>query len=111
MSIIEIDKLPPGVGEFVKKPVRVRAMQFTYPPSQELIDWVGANMGTPMKAKDGKSKAQVRILTLEDGTPGSSHQVKHIATEGDWIIQGTKGEFYPCKPDIFEETYQVVNNA
>ena len=31
MPIIEIDKLPPGVGEFVKKPIRVRAMQFTYP--------------------------------------------------------------------------------
>ena len=108
MLIIEIYKLPPGVGEFVKKPVRVRAMQFTYPPIQELINWVGANMGTPMKAKDGKSKAQVRILTLEDGTPGSSHQVKHIATEGDWIIQGTKGEFYPIKEDIFLETYSKV---
>lgn len=108
MSIIEIVKLPPGVGEFVKKPVRVRAMQFTYPATQELIDWVGANMGTPVKAKDGKSKAQVRILTLEDGRPGSSHQVKHIATEGDWIIQGTKGEFYPIKEDIFLETYSKV---
>ena len=108
MPIIEIDKLPPGVREFIKKPVRVRAMQFTYPTSQELINWVGANMDTPMKAKDGKSKAQVRILTLEDGTPGSSHQVKHIATEGDWIIQGTKGEFYPIKEDIFLETYSKV---
>ena len=83
-------------------------MQFTYPPSQELFNWVGANMGTPMKAKDGKSKAQVRILTLEDGAPGSSHQVEHIATEGDWIIQGTKGEFYPIKEDIFLETYSKV---
>ena len=108
MPIIEIDKLPPGVGEFVKKPIRVRAMQFTYPTSQELIDWVGANMGTPMKARHANSKAQVRILTLEDGTPGSSHQVKHIATEGDWIIQGTKGEFYPIKEDIFLETYSKV---
>ena len=108
MSIIEIDNLPPGVGEFVKKPIRVRAMQFTYPASQELIDWVGANMGTPMKARHINSKAQVRILTLEDGTPRSSHQVKHIATEGDWIIQGTKGEFYPIKEDIFLETYSKV---
>ena len=108
MPIIEIDKLPPGVGEYVKKPIRVRAMQFTYPASQELIDWVGANMGTPMKARHANSKAQVRIPTLEDGTPGSSHQVKHIATEGDWIIQGTKGEFYPIKEDIFLETYSKV---
>ena len=30
------------------------------------------------------------------------------ATKGDWIIKGVKGEFYPCKPDIFEETYEKV---
>jgi hypothetical protein len=28
--------------------------------------------------------------------------------EGDWIIKGVNGEFYPCKPDIFEKTYQEV---
>ena len=31
---------------------------------------------------------------------------QHIADLGDWIIQGVKGEFYPCKPDIFEQTYE-----
>jgi hypothetical protein len=30
------------------------------------------------------------------------------ASAGDWIIQGVKGEFYPCKPDIFDATYQEV---
>ena len=29
-------------------------------------------------------------------------------SEGDWIIKGIKGEFYPCKPDIFEATYEPV---
>ena len=28
--------------------------------------------------------------------------------EGDWIIKGVEGEFYPCKPDIFEKTYEAV---
>lgn len=32
----------------------------------------------------------------------------HIASPGDWIIQGVQGEFYPCKPDIFEATYEPV---
>jgi len=32
----------------------------------------------------------------------------HEANQGDWIIKGIKGEFYPCKPDIFEETYEKV---
>lgn len=31
-----------------------------------------------------------------------------IATEGDYIIKGVQGEFYPCKPDIFKETYEKV---
>ena len=108
MSIIEIDKLPPGVGEFVKKPVRIRAIQFTYPPSQDLLDFLGENIKDIAKARHIGSKAQTRIVTLEDGETGSSHQVKHIATEGDWIIQGTKGEFYPIKEDIFLETYSKV---
>lgn len=32
----------------------------------------------------------------------------HLCTSGDWIIKGVKGEFYPCKPDIFEATYEIV---
>lgn len=39
------------------------------------------------------------IDTLEGG---------HIVCPGDWIIKGVHGEFYPCKPDIFEETYEPV---
>lgn len=39
---------------------------------------------------------QLWIKTLEGG---------HIASPGDWIIRGVKGEFYPCKPDIFASTY------
>lgn len=40
------------------------------------------------------------IDTLEGG---------HIVCPGDWIIKGVKGEFYPCKPDIFELTYEPVD--
>lgn len=44
----------------------------------------------------------VEVRTLEDGQNG---RAKHIADVGDWIIRGVKGELYPCKPDIFEATY------
>jgi hypothetical protein len=33
---------------------------------------------------------------------------QHEAGWGDWIIKGVNGEFYPCKPDIFEKTYEAV---
>ncbi len=39
------------------------------------------------------------IDTLEGG---------HIVCPGDWVIKGIKGELYPCKPDIFEATYEPV---
>ena len=42
------------------------------------------------------------IYTLEDGP---DRRAKHFADIGDWIIRGVKGEYYPCKPDIFEATY------
>lgn len=45
------------------------------------------------------SISDLRIKTLEG---------EHIASLGDWIIKGVKGEFYPCKPDIFEKTYEPV---
>jgi hypothetical protein len=45
-----------------------------------------------------KSESIGWVQTLEGG---------HIVTPGDWIITGVKGEHYPCKPDIFEMTYEV----
>lgn len=46
------------------------------------------------------------IKTLEDGPKG---EAKHVASVGDWIIKGVQGEFYPCKPDIFDATYEPVD--
>lgn len=57
------------------------------------------------KARHPEAKAEAEICTLEDG---NELHVKHIATEGDWIIKGVAGEFYACKPDIFEQTYERV---
>lgn len=48
---------------------------------------------------------------LEDGSPIiATLEGNHKVTEGDFIIRGIKGEFYPCKPDIFEATYEKVND-
>jgi hypothetical protein len=44
--------------------------------------------------------SELYLKTLE----GEMH-----VSQGDYIIQGVKGEFYPCKPDIFAETYELVN--
>ena len=47
-----------------------------------------------------KGSSNIVIPTLEGN---------HLARVGDWIIKGIAGEFYPCKPDIFDKTYEKVD--
>ena len=95
---------------FVKKPVQIQAIKFTYPPSKEFLDFVGNKISKLKKDRHLGSLATAVIATLEDGDE-NSYQVEHVITEGDWLIKGIKGEFYPCKSDIFEETYQEISNV
>lgn len=88
-----------------KKPVVIEAVQFTYPPTLELTAFAGDVLANFRKHRHPGAKAEVDIVTLEDG---SDRRAKHVATEGDWIIKGVQGEFYACKPDIFEATYERV---
>ena len=73
--------------KFRKKPVVIEANQ-----------WF-KNGDHPMVTPDKVQKSFGSIETLEG---------YHIVTPGDWIITGVKGEHYPCKPDIFEMTYEVA---
>ena len=83
--------------KYRKKPVVVEAIIFTRNTWKEVVaftDNTAFDM-TIEKRMDGKCTCV--IPTLEDN---------HTANEGDYIIRGVKGEFYPCKPDIFEMTYE-----
>lgn len=53
----------------------------------------------PVIIRAYQTKCELKIETLEGDM---------IANKGDYIIEGVKGEFYPCKPDIFKETYEEV---
>ena len=81
---------------FRKKPVEVEARCFRasdpVPVIHSLALWCG---GTVDWDRDGRPT--IEIATLEGIM---------IARDGDWIIQGVKGEFYPCKPDIMAATYE-----
>ena len=89
---------------FRKKPVEVEARQWngTAYAASPIIDWILREGGTARYSCDdgcnerGDRGHYIAIDTLE-GTMR--------ADGGDWIIRGVKGEFYPCKPDIFEATY------
>jgi hypothetical protein len=99
---------------FQKRPLVIEAVQ--WPGGAEtaspIIDWILANGGIatwneeyPAWESDdgtlghGAAPEQILVLTLEGPVSASI---------GDWIIRGIQGEFYPCKPDIFLATYELV---
>jgi len=82
-------------------------MRFEYTENgiRNLKSFCGDFIKTIKKERRPDARAEAHIITMEDG---NNNQVEHIATEGDWIIKGVSGEFYPCKPYIFELTYDKV---
>ena len=88
---------------FQKKPVVIEARQLTNDNLDEIIQWIDSVSNCWLCSRSSSISDPLLIRTLEGN---------HVATIGDWIIKGVKGEFYPCKPDIFEMTYQplIKNN-
>ncbi len=86
---------------FRKKPVEIEATQFdgTVESANQILGWIGSNGADAKRIHTTQPERGIAIATLE----GDMH-----ASSGDWIIRGVKGEFYPCKPDIFEATYDSV---
>lgn len=86
--------------KFRKKPVIIEAVQWKghMVNEEEVRAFVGK--GRKMYVY-GDNYEKMSIPTLEG---------RHEASIGDWIIRGVKGEIYPCKPDIFEMTYEPVED-
>ncbi len=95
--------------QYRKIPVVIEAIEFVYSADgiKALKDFCGNSLISFGKDRCLTAVGWAEIGTLEDGV-GSSPQVRHIASEGDFIIRGVSGEFYPCKPDIFRQTYEAV---
>jgi hypothetical protein len=90
-------------GEKVKKyrkiPVVIEAMQYLREENiSSLQDWFVRN-NSGRKLIYYPDDNEYYIETLEGN---------HRLSKGDYVIKGIKGEFYPCKPDIFEQTYELV---
>ena len=84
--------------KFKKKPIVIDAIQWTGDNVAEILDFVGhSDIRITKHTKNEVEVCELYINTLE----GTMH-----ASEEDWIIKGVHGELYPCKPDIFEETYE-----
>lgn len=86
---------------FRKKPVTIAAIQWTGNNTEEVKAFFGedAKKCYGLFLKDEPEKGNLIIETLEGN---------FIASPNDFIIRSAKGEYYPCKPDIFEQTYEVI---
>lgn len=87
--------------QFRKKPVVIEAMQWHVSNHEEIKAFLGDDY-TAVLSKHSSKPAHISIRTLEGNI---------YAAPGDWIIRGIAGEHYPCKPDIFAETYEPVEVA
>lgn len=86
--------------KFRKKPVVIEAVRFDTNANDETVSnpkWFVDAMVNGKIFYQGGETPYLTIPTLEGDMR---------ANEGDWIIQGVKGELYPCKPDIFAATYE-----
>ena len=90
--------------KYRKKPVEIEAIQWTGINLEEIKAFVGKSLiydieDSAWQVGKGRPHVIMKIKTLEGDTN---------VTEKDFIIKGVSGEFYPCKPDIFEKTYEEV---
>jgi len=81
-----------------KKPVTIRAWKFDPDPDEN--DWIEDFLDRDSNHEYDDEENQIVIHTLEGNMR---------ASVGDYVIQGVQGEFYPCKSDIFHETYEEVD--
>ena len=85
------------MNKYRKKPVEIEAIQWVSDNIEQVYEMLG--VGDNLIINTDEDEVKHFINTLEG---------KMEMSWGDYIIKGVKGEFYPCKPDIFELTYEKV---
>lgn len=91
--------------KYKKKPVIIDAVQFNGLNLEEIKEFVGEHLiydiiDSAWQCGKGAPHILMEIKTLEGNMKVSKN---------DFIIKGINGEFYPCKPDIFGKTYEIID--
>ena len=94
---VDFSEIITHVKTYIKKPVKIEAILWTGTLTQPVKDFFNSNNFTKFRCVN----KDLFIKTLEG-------EMK--CDLGDYIIKGIKGEFYPCKPDIFKQTYEEVTS-
>jgi len=98
-------------NQYRKKPVVIEAFQMTRERRGDNADW--PSWMHQAWQKDAKDEGSLTCVDFPNSDGTDPLQIRtlegmHLVGWGDYIIQGVKGELYPCKPDIFEATYEAV---
>lgn len=95
------------IKKYKKKPVVIEAIQWNGSNDTEVMLFVGEEL---------KASKPPYKMEYDKDIPNDAYYMTIPTLEGDmkaskldFIIKGVSGEFYPCKPDIFEQTYEIVN--
>ena len=96
------------MAKYRKKPVVIEAFQY----DGDLKDCDG-NWYVPNWAVEAYEKGVMHYASESCGAPPCELFIEtlegiHHVSIGDYVIQGVNGELYPCKPDIFEKTYESI---
>lgn len=101
------------VQTYIKKPVKLEALQLTKNNILEVYRFIHGENNVNMNCRIDEEKwYDYKTSCIENGglklKTFESDGETQIASFGDFIIKGIRGEFYPCKPDIFLETYEIA---
>ena len=100
------------MGKYRKKPVIVEAVELkeTKESIREALKFMGTKVVLNTRAEQSRFNAFCTISLNDGGLIIKTLEGELLASFGDMIIKGVEGEFYPCKPDIFEKTYERFEN-
>ena len=92
---------------YVKKPIAIEAIQLTKNNFEDVEKFIGVK---PDTYRDYQNEVDFLKHINPVGLFINTLEGTMCAKIGDYIIKGVKGEFYPCKPDIFEQSYDIAGN-
>lgn len=96
------------MAKYKKKPIVVEAIRWTGSNLEEIRNFVGSDLIEEcVELFDIKRTLKKMLVDIAIETPEGTMRVDY----GDYIIKGVQGELYPCKPDIFEQVYEEIDNV
>ena len=96
------------MGKYRKRPVVIEAVQLLN-SKDSIVEVVAFIHGEAAIGTEWLKSAAYADVAFQKGIGIKTLEGTMKASFGDWIIKGVSGEFYPCKPDIFEKTYESIS--